>query len=346
MLTSFRAVFLLAFCLTAALLGCTAAQADSVIDKSAEKIKVAIITGQNNHGWTLDTPVLKNILDEAGLFDTTLLISPDAKDPDKAAKWQQFKPAFSDYSVVIINYNGEMWPDHIKTGFVDYIKGGGKAYVFHAGNNPFNGWTEYEQMVGLLWRKNNEGKRLYFDENGQQKIVQPGDGPGAGHGAKHAYVVKNLDPEHPVFTGLPTEWMHAQDELYHGQRGPAENMTILATAYSDPATKGTGVSEPLVWTIPFGEGLVLTNVMGHWWKNDATGPALQCAGFQTILTRSIEWLATGKVTQEKPADFPGKDAASLRELKPFKPLAYLYVPDFAPFASASVSRQEMEHAEH
>ena len=54
-----------------------------------------------------------------------------------------------------------------------------------------------------------------------------------------------------------------QDELYHGQRGPAEHMHILATAYSDKAKGGTGTNEPMVWVIPYGKGRVFTTVLGH-----------------------------------------------------------------------------------
>lgn len=313
--------------LTLMLLGCTAAQADhhKAGEKPAEPIKVAILTGQNNHGWMMDTPVLKNILDDAKRFDTTILQTPDVNDKDKAAKWADFKPDLTKFDVIVLNYNGEMWPEHLKAAWLQYVTDGGKVYSFHAGNNPFKGWTEFEKMIGLLWRGNKDGKRLYFDAEGKQQIAEAGEGPGAGHGRKHAYLVDTLDNEHPIFKGLPDQWMHNDDELYHGQRGPAENMTVLLTAFSDKKTGGTGVSEAIVWTIPYGKGVVLTNVMGHWWKNDTDGPALKCAGFQTIFTRSIEWLATGKVTQPMPDDFPTKDAVSIRDLKPIQSLAYIYV---------------------
>ena len=39
---------------------------------------------------------------------------------------------------------------------------------------------------------------------------------------------------------MPLKWMHVRDELYDGQRGPAESFNLLATAYADPAKGGTG----------------------------------------------------------------------------------------------------------
>lgn len=326
--------FIMLFALSAMLMACTHVQADQHADK--DKINVAILTGQNNHGWMMDTPVLNNILDEAKIFDTVILQTPDRKDPEKAAKWQDFKPDFKKFDVIVLNYNGEMWPDHVKKAWLDYVSNGGKVFAFHAGNNPFKGWTEFEQMIGLLWRKNSDGKRVFFDDEGKQQVMEAGKGPGAGHGRQHPYVVDTKVADHPIFKDLPKQWMHAKDELYHGQRGPAENMTVLLTAFSDPKTGGTGVHELICWTIPYGKGTVMTNVMGHWWKNDKDGPALKCAGFQTIFTRSIEWLATDKVTIAKPDDFPTKDAVSTRELAPYEPLAYIHVsgvPGSDPMAS-------------
>ncbi|MEM1353951.1 MAG: ThuA domain-containing protein [Planctomycetota bacterium] len=286
-------------------------------------IKVMIVTGQNNHQWTHDSPALKAILDADGRFHTDIMVSPHEKDAERAEKWEAFRPDFSQYDVVLVNYNSqgggrEDWPEPVKDDFVAYISGGGKAYVFHAGNNSFPGWDEYYQMVGLLWRGRNAGKRVYLDDAGEVVTEPAGQGRGAGHGRKYSYVVTNRAPDHPIFAGLPVKWMHNNDELYHGQRGPAENMTILATAYDEPDQRGTGKHELVIWTIPYGEGLVLTNVMGHWMGKE--GPALDCVGFQVVLVRSIEFLATGEVTTPVPDNFPTQDAVSLNKLE-FEPIA-------------------------
>ncbi|MEA2630570.1 MAG: uncharacterized protein QOE66_789, partial [Chloroflexota bacterium] len=101
----------------------------------------------------------------------------------------------------------------------------------------------------------------------------------------------------------------AKDELYHGQRGPAEDMEILATAYSDKGKGGTGTNEPMVWVIPYGKGRVFTTVMGHVGGNDTT--AIRCVGFETVMLRGTEWAATGKVTIPIPANFPTADEVRL-----------------------------------
>jgi HEAT repeat protein len=98
--------------------------------------------------------------------------------------------------------------------------------------------------------------------------------------------------------------MHAKDELYSQLRGPAENLTVLATAYDDPAQKGTGEHEPILFTISYGKGRVFHTVLGHVGRSGGPLPAMECVGFITTFQRGAEWAATGKVTQEIPQDFP------------------------------------------
>ncbi len=292
-----------------------------------EKIKVLIVTGQNNHAWYNMAPAMKEILDAAGLFDVTIAQTPSKHAPPE--QWDHFNPKFTDYKVVLIDYNdtyprndpGDRWPARVDKAFESYIRHGGRALSVHAGNNAFDGWIEYEQMIGLLWRNNKQGDRIYIDHDGHEVRVPKGKGPGAGHGPRHEYVMEHRDTEHPVFKGLPKRWLHAEDELYHGQRGPAQNMHICATAHSAKNQRGTGVHEPMIWQIPYHDGLVMTNVMGHWGRGkNETGIPLRCAGFQTILCRSVEYLATGKVTQPVPDDFPTEDKVSLRPPFKFEPL--------------------------
>src|SRR5436309_2766214 len=79
-------------------------------------------------------------------------------------------------------------------------------------------------------------------------------GPGAGQWPRHEFLEVIRHTEHPITQGLPRVWMHAKDELYQGQRGPARDMTILATAYAAKDKSGTGSHEPMLWVIPYGKG--------------------------------------------------------------------------------------------
>jgi type 1 glutamine amidotransferase len=106
--------------------------------------------------------------------------------------------------------------------------------------------------------------------------------------------------------GLPATWMHATDELYGMLRGPGQNMTVLATAHSDPENRGTGNDEPMLMVLSFGKGRIFHTVIGH------DSVALSCVGFMTTFQRGTEWAATGKVTQKVPAGFPTAKTVSYR----------------------------------
>jgi type 1 glutamine amidotransferase len=93
--------------------------------------------------------------------------------------------------------------------------------------------------------------------------------------------------------GLPASFLHSQDELYDKMRGPALNMTILATAFSDKSTGGTGRDEPILWTVSWGKGRIFHTVLGHV-GGETEHPAID-TWFSRTLLRGAEWAATGKV---------------------------------------------------
>jgi type 1 glutamine amidotransferase len=274
-----------------------------------EKIKLLIIDGQNNHDWVATTSALKASLAKAGRFEVDVSTSPPAK--SGADAWSAWRPSLSKYAVLVLNYNGEEWPGEVKAAFVKYVEGGGGAVSVHAANNAFAGWPEYNKMIGLGWRDAGYGDRVTLDDAGKPVRTPKGEGPGAGHGPQHEFVVTVRAPDHPIMKGIPARWLHGKDELYHGQRGPAQNMTILDSAYADKAKGGTGTNEPITWFIPYGKGKVVTTVLGHHMKGQADLDALHCVGFQTILARSAEWVATGKVTIPVPSNFPAADKTSI-----------------------------------
>ena len=111
--------------------------------------------------------------------------------------------------------------------------------------------------------------------------------------------------------------MHAKDELYSNLRGPAKNLTVLATAYADPANKGTGEHEPILFTVNYGKGRTFHTVLGH--VKGKFVSSVECVGFITTFQRGAEWAATGKVTQEIPADFP--TATQVRQWPEYRPAA-------------------------
>jgi len=263
---------------------------------AAEPVRVLIVDGQNNHNWKGTTPILKDFLVKSGRFTVDVVTTPPGGQPKSA--WESFRPKFSDYGAVLSNYNGELWPEPVQKDLETYVSGGGGLVIVHAANNAFPEWSEFNKMIGLGWRGADYGARVTVDGQGKVITIPKGQGPGAGHGAQHDFAIVVRDREHPVMKGIPAEWMHVKDELYHGQRGPGADMHILATAFSDKKTGGTDANEPMVWWIPYGKGKVFTTVMGH------AEYSMKCVGFQTIVDRGTEWVATGHVTIPIPEKFP------------------------------------------
>ncbi len=263
---------------------------------------VLIVSGQNNHDWERTVAHLERTLLDANIFSVHVTLTP-GKEADQGA-WEDWDPAFDSYDVVLLAYNGELWPERVRKSFEEYVSGGGSVLVQHAANNPFPEWEAYETMVGLLWRGKDMGYGAYWDEKQGLTRMAPGEDRGAGHGRLHDWTITTRDPEHPIMAGLPEMWLHPHDELYHGQRGPAEGMNVLATAWSDTESGGTERHELMVWWTKFGEGKVLTLLPGHLWGGQEDDRALRCVGFRTLLQRSTEWLTTGAVTLPIPENFP------------------------------------------
>lgn len=293
------------------------------------KIKVLLVDGQNNHQWQQTTPILKKQLEGGGRFAVDIATSPPAakypplpKDATKEQKdkhaaevkviqtaqraaFEKFRPDLSKYQVVVSNYNGEPWGKELNDEFESLLKVGKLGFVVvHAANNAFGGWKEYYQMIGMGWQGPKFGNRLYLDDAGKEVRVEAGKGDGSGHRYTGPFTVTVRDADHPVTKGMPREWLHTRDELYDNMRGPIQNVKVLATAYSDKDKKGTGVHEPMIWTVAYGSGRVFHTPMGH----DATG--MRCHGFAATLLRGTEWAATGKVTIPLPKEFPTADKAS------------------------------------
>jgi len=188
------------------------------------------------------------------------------------------------------------------------MKAGGGLVVIHAANNSFPGWPAWNEMIGLGgWGNRSEKSGPWIYTNDQGDVIRDtAEGRGGSHGKQHEFSVVIRDTNHPITKGMPREWMHTKDELYDRLRGPALNMQLLATSYSDPATNGSGRHEPMMFTVRYGEGRVFHTPMGH------ADYSQECVGFITALIRGSEWAATGEVTAPIPDDFPAADKTSAR----------------------------------
>ncbi len=275
------------------------------LNAQRSKIRVLLIDGQNNHkNWPETTVMMKDYLEETGLFQVTVATTPP-KDGDMAA----FKPVFTGFDVVVSNYNGEPWPDAVQKDFEKFVRNGGGFVSVHAADNAFPAWEAYNLMIGIGgWEGRNEksGPYLYYDEQNGKFIHDTTPGPGGSHGVEHRFVVQHRNTTHPITKGLPEGWLHEKDELYDRLRGPAKGVEVLATAYSATDKRGSGRHEPVLMVLQYGKGRVFHTTLGH------GNYSQKCVGFITTLQRGTEWAATGKVKQKVPDNFPTADHAEIR----------------------------------
>lgn len=234
----------------------------------AEKISVLVVSGQNNHDWKWTSPSLASILEESGRFDVEVTYEPNV-DLANAEK-------LSGVQAVVLDYNGDRWGEAAETTFLAAVTEGLGVVVIHAADNNGNGWQEYERLVGDLWRQ------------------------GTGHGSFHPFDVEVTDREHPITRSLPTILKHP-DELYHNLVNVhGVDRRVLATAFSDKETGGTGEDEPMVIVRDYGKGRIFHTPLGHVWVNS---PASQASHrdpqFRGLVVRGTEWAATGRVRDNR-----------------------------------------------
>ena len=248
---------------------------------------VLLIDGQNNHKWQETTPLIKATLESTGMFSVDVATSPP-----KGEDMSGFAPKFSNYDVVVSNYNGQPWSEATKKAFEEYVSSGGGFVSVHAADNAFPKWPAYNEMIGVGgWGGRNEKDGPYVRWKDGKFTRDDSAGRGGSHGRRHAFEVVVRDTEHPITKGLPTSWLQEEDELYSQLRGPATNMKVLATAFADKSTRGTGEHEPILMVIEYGEGRVFHTTLGH------DSKSMSGAAFQYTLQRGTEWAATGSVTQ-------------------------------------------------
>ena len=249
--------------------------------------------------------MLKKELEQTGLFQVEVVTAPPS-----GGDFSGFHPDFSKYDVIVSNLDSPTWPVDLQKAFEQYMKLGGGFVSVHAADNAFPAWEAFNDMIGVGgWRGRRETAGPHWFWQDGKMVSETTPGAAGSHGARLPFQVTIRDTEHPVTKGLPKVWMHAGDELYARLRGPGANMTVLATAYSDPANQGTGHDEPMLMALSYGKGRIFHTTMGH------DIPALSCAGFIATFQRGTEWAATGKVTQKVPADFPSADAVSVRKVQ-------------------------------
>nr|WP_236973001.1 ThuA domain-containing protein [Membranihabitans marinus] len=294
------------------------------------QIKVLIIDGQNNHKvWPKSTIMMKQYLEETGLFTVDIErtnytwnaeteseylplaqagVSEDLSKPKMDA---DFAPKFRKYDVIVSNFgwNAADWSDKTQCKFEKFIRKGGGFVSVHAADNSFPNWLEYNQMIGIGgWGDRDESHGPYVYYNNDGKLIRDNSpGKAGAHGHRLEIPITIREPNHPITKDMPLQWMTTKDECYAKLRGPAENMTVLATGKDQSANAPTDRHEPVLMTIDYGKGRVFHTTLGH------DTESIESVGFIVSFTRGVEWAATGMVSQAIPKDFPSKKESKSRK---------------------------------
>ena len=161
----------------------------SSVSFGAGQIKVLIIDGVNNHDWEMTTEATKATLEQTGRFKVDVSTSPRKRASKE--EWNAYRPKFSDYQVVIGNFNNDcelydehpapedrehnknlprriedcpfLWSDETRTDFERFVREGGGFVLIHGADNSWADWPEYNEMIGLSgWGGRKAGKSGYL----------------------------------------------------------------------------------------------------------------------------------------------------------------------------------------
>lgn len=97
------------------------------------------------------------------------------------------------------------------------------------------------------------------------------------HGAKHAFEIINVKPDHPVMKGFPEKWQDFPDELYQ-----------LKKEWPDciPLGKAVSSKEPeqtVIWLNTYGKARVFATTLGH--SNETMSDAV----YLDLVARGMLW---------------------------------------------------------
>ncbi|MCX6334456.1 MAG: ThuA domain-containing protein, partial [Bacteroidia bacterium] len=177
---------------------------------STDKIKTLIITGQgvDNLVWMTRSQAVQSILDDAGLFSTKIVITPPA-----GQDMSKFNPNFSNYDLVVIDFEGDAWPEKTVAALKQFVNEGGGVVRIHS--------------------KRDNGKPFP---------------PSLSVSERHDFEVHMNVKDNPIINGLPVRWLHPKDVIVQGMPLNGDSIQVLATAFSDTKFAGSGIPEPVLLT--------------------------------------------------------------------------------------------------
>ncbi len=226
--------------------------------EAGAKIRILLVTGDDaapSHNWKEMAEATVAVLNESGKFTVKVSEELAVLESDSLA---------ADFDLIFITrYNRQgTLSDKGKANLEKFVQSGKGLALSHLASASFKEWTEFHKMAGRHWVM---GK--------------------SGHGPRSVFKNKIVAKDHPIVQGMAD--FEADDELYAKLEGE-ENIDVLVTADSDWSKK----TEPLVFTLRYGQGRVFHEAYGH------DSKAIRNPAVARIIVRGCEWAATGKAAQD------------------------------------------------
>jgi type 1 glutamine amidotransferase len=237
----------------------------SACESSSKPIYVLILSGRNNHEWQQTTTFLENMFQKSAIFETEVTNLPDT------LKFSDFER----FDVVLSNWNSWpendlRWPEQNEKALLQFIENGGGFVTFHSSTSAFYKWPEFQEISTAAWIMDSTS-----------------------HGKPSETRVEISNVEHPVTQGM--KGFEIFDELWI-KTAKNNKFEVLGTATNEELTKKGVERQPAIMVAEYGKGRIFHTILGHDVK------AMESAGFQMLMFRGTEWVATGKVLQKFPTE--------------------------------------------
>ncbi len=194
------------------------------------KAKVLIVTGDDaspSHDWLTCSLATRDVLKESGRFDVDVVGGAEV-----LANEANLKNVDTIY-LMLYNSRTPTLSDKGKENLVNFVKGGKGLVVTHLSSASFKEWPEFRALCGRVWVMGTSG-----------------------HGPRGVFKAAVVDKTSPITQGVQD--FTQDDELYSKLQGDAP-IHVLVQAESDWSKK----TEPLAFTLGYGQGRVFHHTFGH-----------------------------------------------------------------------------------